>query len=237
MKTHYIHLSEEERRAEDMRSGIEQLNKTLGNSQAIVYKGQDGKTPKKGVDYLTEAEMNLLKSEIGSMVVSYVLSQIPPPQHGRTPIAGADYPTVQQVHEKIEAMFARHKPKKQSKEERANETVDLINASKKLINPEQIKGLTKFLREVDEMGKYPSFGGGGGRQNGTFVWDEDLSAGGTASGTSFTLARVPLTGSVRLHRGGSRITTAASDYTVSGATITLTTSLAVGEFLTCDYSY
>lgn len=69
----------------------------------------------------------------------------------------------------------------------------------------------------------------------TAVYAEDLTKEG--SGTSFTLANTPVSGTVRLYRGGSRITVANGDYTISGAAITLTTALGTGETLTADYNY
>lgn len=68
---------------------------------------------------------------------------------------------------------------------------------------------------------------------GTRVVDEVPSG----SGVTFTLAQTPLVSTLQLYRGGSRITTTNSDYTLSGATITLTVALGTGETLTADYSY
>ena len=68
---------------------------------------------------------------------------------------------------------------------------------------------------------------------GTPVFDEVP----TGSGTAFTLAHTPVVGFVRLYRGGGRITVANGDYTISGASITLTTTLGTNETLTADYNY
>lgn len=75
-------------------------------------------------------------------------------------------------------------------------------------------------------------GAGGGSNNGTPVVGE-APAG---SGTAFTLAHSPIAGSVALYRNGVRQST-SGDYTISGANITLGSSLQAGESLTSDYRY
>lgn len=60
----------------------------------------------------------------------------------------------------------------------------------------------------------------------------------TGSGTTFTLAHTPLSGTLQLFRGGARQQAGAGkDYTISGVTITLATSLASSEVLLADYEY
>lgn len=70
---------------------------------------------------------------------------------------------------------------------------------------------------------------------GTPVWGEDLTPQGV--GTSFTLAHTPLAGTVRLFRGGAYQSVANGDYSISGATITLSVALIDTEVLVCDYSF
>lgn len=114
-----------------------------------------------------------------------------------------------------------------------------------------IRGLEEYLQNIQRMfresirkGDQPRMIHGGGitiaygssiPAKVTFIYDENVAEG--AGGTAFTLDHTPIAGSVRLHRGGSRITVANSDYTISGATITLTTTLSAGEALTADYAY
>lgn len=60
----------------------------------------------------------------------------------------------------------------------------------------------------------------------------------TGSGVTFTLANTPVAGTLRLYRGGAyQIAGAGEDYTLSGATITLSVTLATGEKLAADYEY
>lgn len=73
----------------------------------------------------------------------------------------------------------------------------------------------------------------GGGSSGTAVYDEIP----TGSGTSFSIAHTPTAGTVRLFRGGARQSVANGDYSISGANITLITSLQSGETLTADYNY
>ena len=67
---------------------------------------------------------------------------------------------------------------------------------------------------------------------GTAVYEEIPSG----SGTSFSLAHNPITGTVRIYRGGARQQNGI-DYIISGANITLMISLASGEVLLADYNY
>lgn len=71
---------------------------------------------------------------------------------------------------------------------------------------------------------------------GTPVWGEDLTSQGV--GTSYTLAHTPLSGTLRLFRGGAyQQAGAGKDYTLSGTTITLSVTTQAGEVLLADYSY
>jgi hypothetical protein len=67
--------------------------------------------------------------------------------------------------------------------------------------------------------------------NGTPVENEVVSG----SGTSWTLANTPVSGSVKLWGGGSRLTPGGgNDYTISGATITTANSYPAGSLI-ADY--
>lgn len=72
--------------------------------------------------------------------------------------------------------------------------------------------------------------------SGTPVWGEDLTSQGP--GTTYTLANTPVSGTVRVFKGGAyQQAGAGGDYTISGATITLSVALIDTEVLVCDYSY
>lgn len=71
---------------------------------------------------------------------------------------------------------------------------------------------------------------------GTPVWGEDLTSQGP--GTVYTLAHTPVSGTVRLFRGGAyQQAGAGGDYTISGATITFGTITQTSEVILADYSY
>ena len=68
----------------------------------------------------------------------------------------------------------------------------------------------------------------------TFVFNEDLTP--QVPNTVFTLAFIPIVGTVRLYRGGSRQQVGVGkDYTIAGLTITFATALQTGENLIADY--
>lgn len=66
------------------------------------------------------------------------------------------------------------------------------------------------------------------------VFGEDLTPQGP--GITYNLAHTPVTGTVRLYRGGA-YQQLNVDYTISGATITLTQTTQAGENLLVDYNY
>lgn len=60
----------------------------------------------------------------------------------------------------------------------------------------------------------------------------------SGSGTSFSIAHTPISGSVIIYRGGARQQSGAGkDYTISGSSITLAFALSPGEVLLADYKY
>ena len=72
-----------------------------------------------------------------------------------------------------------------------------------------------------------------GSASGTRIDDENL----IGTGTAFTLAQLPITGTLKLYRGGAKQSVANGDYTISGKNITLAVSKAAQEVLTADYEY
>jgi len=67
---------------------------------------------------------------------------------------------------------------------------------------------------------------------GTPVYSETVSG----SGTSFTLAHTPVSGSLRLYGAGQRLTGGGVDYTLSGTTLTMNNSYSAGQLI-ADYNY
>lgn len=127
---------------------------------------------------------------------------------------------------------------------------------KQLLSVDHIRGLPERLKEVHSTARTAVMRGGGDTVKagagisisrtangvsiistsgtGTKVRDEEPSG----SGTSFTLAHTPIANTLQLYRGGIRIQQGAGkDYTLSGNTITLSSSLSTGEVLLADYEY
>lgn len=73
---------------------------------------------------------------------------------------------------------------------------------------------------------------GGGNAN-TFIYNEIVAG----SGTSWTLASIPVTGTQAIYANGQRLTPGVGqDYTISGAVITTTLSWSAGTVL-ADYQH
>lgn len=68
--------------------------------------------------------------------------------------------------------------------------------------------------------------------NGIAVIDEAVSG----SGTNWTLARTPVSGTLRLYGAGQRLTGGGVDYTLSGVTITTINSYGAGQ-IRANYNY
>ena len=69
---------------------------------------------------------------------------------------------------------------------------------------------------------------------GTPVENETPTGNIDGANKTFTLANTPIAGSVKLYRSGLKLKQ-DSDFTVSGATITMNDSMEIGENLLCDY--
>lgn len=177
--------------------------------------GDDGYTPQKGVDYMTDDDI----AEIASKASE--LTQIPEIDH--TMILGA-----------------------------------LNKARKPVLKPEHIEGIQQlFSKILDDRGVRGYVHGGGDTvkagtgvavtrnsdgtttiaatgSSGTVVNEEVVSF----SGTSGTLAHTPITGTLKLFRGGARLQSGTgNDYTLSGADITLASVASAGEIFLADYQY
>lgn len=173
------------------------------------------------------------------------------------PGAPGETPNVDEIIEQVLLEVYSELPDQEESETGAT-LIEKINSEKdKKIKASQIEGLPKvFTREVvhDQGGragayetlivdsngkplsktpqgafKLPPISGGGG-----FTFINEIVSG---SGTSFTLANVPVDSTkVALYGGGSRLTPGVSnDYTISGAAITMTNSYSSGQVL-ADYS-
>ena len=71
---------------------------------------------------------------------------------------------------------------------------------------------------------------------GRFVHDETPTGLVNGSNTSFTLANSPVAGTLIVYEGGRRLALTI-DFTLSGATITMTYAPPNGSYVRCDYRY
>ncbi len=107
--------------------------------------------------------------------------------------------------------------------------------NEQLLDLSHIKGAQGFIKDgVSYKFEELMHGAGSkGGSSGTQVYNEIVSG----SGTTFTLAFTPTTGTVVVYGNGQRLTPGASnDYTISGAIITTTNSFSAGTIL-ADYSH
>ena len=72
----------------------------------------------------------------------------------------------------------------------------------------------------------------------TYPYTDVVGEAVSGSGTTYTLANTPVTGSVHLFLNGVRQNAGAgNDYTISGATITFGTAPLSGDVVLADYKY
>ncbi len=121
--------------------------------------------------------------------------------------------------------------------EEMRDKLESLRKGKKL-SIQAIEGLAKILEAMNESRSYLVSGrrDSSGSSSGTFKDDE--TPAGTINGvnTVFTIANTPLTGSLKVYRGGAR-QRVTEDYTLIVKTITFTFAPQVGEVLLCDYRY
>lgn len=78
--------------------------------------------------------------------------------------------------------------------------------------------------------------GSGTLSTSNFVTEETPSGSINGSNTAFTLANTPTAGTLKLYLNGLRLKSGAgNDYTLSTATITMTTAPVSGDVLLADY--
>lgn len=198
----------------------------IGEDGMVEYKGDDGYTPKKGVDYFdgNDADEAYIIQEVLRNI------KIPQPQDGYTPVAGVDYPNERQilnllkyevgklptyneavvianVTAQVKADFPREKT--------AEEIVKDINAlpitPDKQIDARHIKNLPVATRETR---KQKVGGGMGNWEHQSFTIDTSttsVSLSYSVAGSN-TAILVRLDGVLQAHNVA---------YTVSGQTVTL----------------
>lgn len=116
-------------------------------------------------------------------------------------------------------------------EEITNAVIEKLKKDKALVVSD-LKDGQAFVFNNTKYGTHEMMHGGGSTTSSTTaVYSEAVSG----SGTSWTLAHTPTTGTLQLYGNGQRLTL-TNDYTLSGTTITTTNSFSSGTLL-ADYTY
>lgn len=208
LKTHEAHNKAHERQIEDWDTIVKEILSTDWTG-AQGEQGIPGETPIKGVHYFDGKDADI------DEVIEQVLARIPVPENGKDGADGFD-------GKDGEVKLA----------EAAKIVVKYIKDGQ-MLDLTHIKGAQKFIKDgvsykVEEL----MHGGGSSKSSsGTSVYNEVVSG----TGTSWTLAYTPITGTVRLFGEGQRLLP-TTNYTISGATITTVDSWPTGA-ISADYNH
>lgn len=172
-----------------------------------------------------------------------------PGEAGYSPVKGVDYfdaqaPSLEEIVEAIRPHIPepikgdKGNDAKFDKDSLIKEIVSYMKTEKPL-DLSHIKGAQSFIMQTGNKKmkiKYEETLHGGGtssNSSGTAVYNEVVSG----SGTAWTLANTPSTGTLRLYANGERlIPGAGNDYTLTGGNITTALSWSAGTLL-ADYSH
>lgn len=190
---------------------IDRFIRTIESNIVIPRDGIDGETPKAGVDYPTTEQVR----EQVMQQISIAVARIPKAMDGKTPLKGVDYFTEKDVKDVLARL-------KQEYTISGEEVVRKINALEivpaKQIDASHIKNLPKLLKD----GVRRAIHRGGGQ----LVVDNftSLTDGSTKT---FTLSKAPGTSNVLVcSTQFPVIFDPATDYTVSGTTLTLSAAVS-----------
>lgn len=232
---------------------------TIKATKIEFLKGDDGITPTKGVDYFTPEEIESIKEDVRPIKgVHYSDGEKGEPGPQGEPGNNADeskiiaklkklIPSSQEIasHIKVpkgngideEGLVKRVISKLPKQEpikfdEIFDEFIQKIKKEKSF-DISHIRNASSFMKDgikykIEEL---MHGGSGGGSSSGTSVFNEVVSG----SGTTFTLAHTPISGTQAIYALGQRLTLTV-DYTISGAVITTVSSWLAGQIL-ADYKY
>ena len=197
-----------------------EMEVTIKGIKVITFKGDDGKTPKKGVDYYTPNEVEQIKKEITPKKGTDYNDG----EAGKTPKKGVDYFTEKEI-----VQFKKEVTPKKGIDYRDGEdgytpkkNVDYFDGKdaepvdEKKLEKKIIKEVLKKIPDItqDTMNQYGIAVGGGGRSG----WQVTTPLGTVdGSNTTFTVERSPIyvvADGIAYFEGAG--------YTYSGGTITMT---------------
>ena len=154
------------------------------------------------------------------------------------------------VIQQIENIFTKKVNEIDSKIKDANEKISQIGSKEE--TSQQIRDKLEMLEDVEKLSiqaiqslgkileelKQTRRGGGTGFSKIAMLqyFIDDETPSGTKNGvnTTFTLAHTPMTGTLKIYRGGIR-QRLTEDYTLSNKTITFIVAPAANEIILCDY--
>jgi len=117
--------------------------------------------------------------------------------------------------------------------------LELLQGEERL-DKSAIKGLEETLKDLEEKISSKSLGGGGGMSsiamNRRFIDDEDLAGTKNGVNTTFTISKIPATGSLKVFRNGQRLRV-TEDYTLVGKTIEMIIAPESDELLYADFRF
>lgn len=178
-----------------------------------------------------------------TLIVSKILEQIPKPKDG----TDAVLPDIHRmINENISMYFLQNPIKEISEESLESRLLEKLStqfdpkiwaeaiarAMEELPYPKKLDYDTGLKNKpgISTSGKRPMLRGGSGTGTSNTFVENEVVAG---SGTAFTLAATPVSGSVKLYANGQRLFL-TTDYTIIAAAITTVDSRDVGELL-ADY--
>lgn len=189
-----------------------------------------------------EGPASTIPGPMGPMGPEGPASTVPGPAGAQGPAGSAD--TAEMIIEKIKGKFSYEDLKDW-------ETLrTFIESKKETTKPDgtHVSSKTYSLREMDDVSMQGIVAGQVLQWDGTrFIPYTPASSGvtqvfgeviGSVGSAAFTLAHSPVAGTVRVYRGGAyQQGGVGNDYTISGASGTLSSVLQSGEVLLADYNY
>ncbi len=199
-------------------------------------KGKDGYTPIKNIDYFDGEDAKPLNEK---EVLRKLISFIPDPIPGKDGSSDTPYKIIEKINSLenvLEFKILKNAPDFSPFEKRLGllEKSNTLNPNGPIDQRWSGSGIGKVSHDntLTGLGTPSSPLSVVGMSNSIYG---EVPSG---SGTTFTLARTPILGTVRLFRGGARQQEGiGNDYTILGATITLLIPLSIGEVLIVDYNY
>ena len=206
----------------------------------IGVTGAEGKTPTRGEDYFTKADIKMLVDEVQSQL------RIPEDgADGYTPVAGKDYSTKEEILGYINELASNIRVPKDGRTLKPG--IDFFTDKDKREMVRRIEesfNFKRILQEIinmkdmfDEFRKAVRFGGQRTLHRGGI----DMIAGEVPSGTinginvTFTLNEIPRTNTESIYENGVRLKRGGEDYAISGKVLTFVTAPPNGSLLLADY--